>query len=674
MHRTRLVLLLAVLASGLLPGNVSAADPLDVSFEVVRVTPSSATIRATIQGATGPLNVTARVDPYRGKQGPAVQGLRIQSVDRVAYYVHTPEYETVRTPIDEAIAALEAEVAALEKAPVEKGDDPKLQEEVIDGKEDELAALYAEKDLGAAFYETQEVVAHRYDLRYRERLAPVASASVNDTLLLSGQSWAEPPPSKVLSDTELTLGETTVGWGGDMVYEYTVATDTLYSEKTGWSTSGILVLTIDGQDYYDDRNSSWWNETWPYRMKLTIDNSASTENLIDFPLMVKLTPERFEYSFAQVDGDDVRFVDADGTALDYECDTWELDGDSWFWVRVPQIDALSTTDYIWLYFGTPTAANGENAEGVWPTDTWAAVYHMNDAPGDPTRILDSTSNANHGTKGAGDAAPTEVGGLVGRAQQFGGAQYVVIPQALSAALVGQGAATVTTLVQQANVTAQQWYLRIRNASNSGRFDVNALVGGRIQVVGRTATESGQSFNSLLTVTPTQWDVISAIISPATQRNHCIVNGVSETSAALSYANAAWQSSLSGADYIGTSGGSGWLTGLIDELWLSSVALSPDEHAAIDASLRDSMLDYGDPQGNAELPEPLENWGGAVVLLLVTFIAMKERHVMVYAAAFLVLATYGFAIGAENIGLSIATLCFSGFMVYSIAQSFAPRRE
>jgi hypothetical protein len=112
---------------------------------------------------------------------------------------------------------------------------------------------------------------------------------------------------------------------------------------------------------------------------------------------------------------------------------------------------------------------------------------------------------------------------------------------------------------------------------------------------------------------------------------------------------------------------------ISELRISSSALGADENKAIYMSLFDTFIDYGAAEREPPaVPQPIQNWGGAVVLLFVTFVAMKERNVMTYTAAFLILATYGFAIGKENMGLAIATLCFAGFMLWGITQSFVRR--
>ncbi len=74
----------------------------------------------------------------------------------------------------------------------------------------------------------------------------------------------------------------------------------------------------ENKTYLDDLEKlefkiAWYGTGWKYRKKLTFDNSGQSENLIDFPVLVKLTPANFDYSHCESDGRDIRFVDSDDT-------------------------------------------------------------------------------------------------------------------------------------------------------------------------------------------------------------------------------------------------------------------------------------------------------------------------------------------------------------------------
>ena len=66
---------------------------------------------------------------------------------------------------------------------------------------------------------------------------------------------------------------------------------------------------------------------WTRQRTLTLDNTASAEDLIDFPILVMLDATRIDYAATQPNGEDLRFVDADGTTvLSHEIVTWDPAG------------------------------------------------------------------------------------------------------------------------------------------------------------------------------------------------------------------------------------------------------------------------------------------------------------------------------------------------------------
>ena len=83
--------------------------------------------------------------------------------------------------------------------------------------------------------------------------------------------------------------------------------------------------------------------TWTNRRQLTFDNTfVPNDTLVDFPVLVVLNSSRIDYSKTQDAGQDLRFYDADGTTkLAHEIEQWNELGNSYVWVKVPQIDASS---------------------------------------------------------------------------------------------------------------------------------------------------------------------------------------------------------------------------------------------------------------------------------------------------------------------------------------------
>jgi hypothetical protein len=149
----------------------------------------------------------------------------------------------------------------------------------------------------------------------------------------------------------------------------------------------------------------WYDQLWLYKVEIPIDNSASSENLTDFPYLDTCNSTNFNFSQPQADGDDIRYTDGDGngvdtlTLLDYFHDDWDNVGEaSTSYVKIPQIDAGSTTDSIFKYWGNSSAVNTEAPDrvfGDWETMTncedGIGWYGTVSGAGSITMALDSTT-------------------------------------------------------------------------------------------------------------------------------------------------------------------------------------------------------------------------------------------------------------------------------------------
>ena len=109
----------------------------------------------------------------------------------------------------------------------------------------------------------------------------------------------------------------------------------------------------------------------------------------------------FEYGdFALPNGGDMMFVDANGEPLPHEVDTWNEDGESLVWVRLPSTAANTT---ITLYYGNGAVSPAEPEE-VW--GDYIGVWHLNEASGD---AQDATGHGLAAVPTGLDAAADSVG-------------------------------------------------------------------------------------------------------------------------------------------------------------------------------------------------------------------------------------------------------------------------
>ncbi|MCB0343256.1 MAG: DUF2341 domain-containing protein [Bdellovibrionales bacterium] len=148
---------------------------------------------------------------------------------------------------------------------------------------------------------------------------------------------------------------------------------------------------------------------YTHRVRLTFDNSAQSENLNDFPVMVKLNSGRIDYLNTKDAGEDVRFYDSSGTPLSFEIESWSESGDSIIWVKVPLVAAGSNTDYIWMFYGADESVSASNPALVWNADI-ASVFHFSGTGND------STANAKHATS----VAPSYSSGSMGNSAAVSG--------------------------------------------------------------------------------------------------------------------------------------------------------------------------------------------------------------------------------------------------------------
>jgi hypothetical protein len=143
------------------------------------------------------------------------------------------------------------------------------------------------------------------------------------------------------------------------------------------------------------------------RLSLSVNPGALSAALSDFPVLVVLNAGR-TVGYPPPEPGYIHFIYIDelNTAfkLDYEIELWDPGGDSYIWVRVPEIkpDGLTT---FWLYYNSTSPGQPENPAGVW-RDGYELVYHF----GEEGVVSDSTG---HGYEGEASGSPVPAAGAIG---------------------------------------------------------------------------------------------------------------------------------------------------------------------------------------------------------------------------------------------------------------------
>ncbi|MCX6872716.1 MAG: DUF2341 domain-containing protein [Verrucomicrobia bacterium] len=116
--------------------------------------------------------------------------------------------------------------------------------------------------------------------------------------------------------------------------------------------------------------------------------TASEEN---FPLLVRLNKDWFDFSQAKANGDDLRFASASGTPLGYQIEEWDAaKGNASMWVRIPVIKGNARQE-IEMHWGKADVAGESSGPGVFTEAAkFAGVWHLNDS----AALADSTVRRN----------------------------------------------------------------------------------------------------------------------------------------------------------------------------------------------------------------------------------------------------------------------------------------
>lgn len=196
------------------------------------------------------------------------------------------------------------------------------------------------------------------------------------------------------------------------------------------STNSVAVL---------DDDSPIDESAWTHHMNVVLSGYAGATPLTNFPCAVRLHEDMpgFLYSrFRQpADGGDLRVtVPGTGELLAHEFDTWDTNGTSVVWVRVPVLSGTGTT--LRLHWGNADAKlRGYSLGGTVWSESFGGVWHLGSSG-----PADASGMGNHGS----EYLIATTNGVLGSAQQFDGtAAYIEVPDAPSIGSQARASLTVS---------------------------------------------------------------------------------------------------------------------------------------------------------------------------------------------------------------------------------------
>lgn len=167
-----------------------------------------------------------------------------------------------------------------------------------------------------------------------------------------------------------------------------LASDSPTINWSNWSHQGKMVVATDPQ----------WAEFPP---------QAQVEN---FPLLVRLHRDWFNFNEAQTHGEDLRFTNEANELLAYQIEQWDpVRGEAAIWVRIPVIKGFSR-QYLQLHWGNPQAPAASDGTAVFnPQNHFLSVWHLGSEVKDETGLLKSQDTGTQPTPG-----------IIGIARHFSG--------------------------------------------------------------------------------------------------------------------------------------------------------------------------------------------------------------------------------------------------------------
>jgi hypothetical protein len=165
---------------------------------------------------------------------------------------------------------------------------------------------------------------------------------------------------------------------------------------------------------------------WAFSKRLYFNTSVTGANvsatLSGFPVLVRLTGDKFDFTQAQKGGEDIRFSKPDNSPLSYEIERWDAAKSlAEIWVKVDTIFGNDSIHFITMYWGASGTSATSLSSGAAVFDTGAqsgfqGVWHLQETGNNGA--LDATGNHYNGL--ASDTAPAQVAGSIGMARQFNG--------------------------------------------------------------------------------------------------------------------------------------------------------------------------------------------------------------------------------------------------------------
>ncbi|MDO5576202.1 MAG: DUF2341 domain-containing protein [Fibrobacter sp.] len=197
------------------------------------------------------------------------------------------------------------------------------------------------------------------------------------------------------------------------------------------SNSESIILESEVTVKSGDTATVLW-QGWNHSQKLILNTSESganiTEDLYDFPVLVRLSNTNFDFSQSLSNGNDIRFTSSRGIILSHEIGLWDITNEqASIWVRVDTIFADNDLQSIMMHWGNADPKNTANKTAVFDTSSgFEGVWHFQNTQTDT--VTDATQNSFNGISTDISTTPLLGKGIIGDCRVFDGTDdYITVP-------------------------------------------------------------------------------------------------------------------------------------------------------------------------------------------------------------------------------------------------------
>jgi hypothetical protein len=232
----------------------------------------------------------------------------------------------------------------------------------------------------------------------------VVLLSLSSSLMGCMLDIQEPTSSKRVNPADSTTNTNTTDGGrtnrlNDASNDADVESDIAFNQDTGVIVNLDNSVPIEDMgivvDAMTEPEIPFFDTAWSHRAKILITPPVIAEAVEQVPVYVRISLTELAASEAlQVDGDDIRFVDATGEVIAHTfvgCGL--IDNTLAMVVKVPLIVPGNVNQFIWMYYGNNDAI--ANQFGVWD-ETDLTMMHMCGARQNADEVADDTGSGNDG--------------------------------------------------------------------------------------------------------------------------------------------------------------------------------------------------------------------------------------------------------------------------------------